>query len=247
MDKKDWLLDSGLLRAWKQGTIGYIQLHRPEKANAYNESLLDNFSSTLPLIESDDSIRVIVICGAGNRSFCAGADLEEMQTKDYRSALNLKSAKLFHAISSSSKITLACINGAAVGGGLELALACDLRISSNQARFFFPETKLGLIPAAGGTQRLAQLLGMAKAKELILGGRIWSAEEAFRIGLVTEIVPFMELMSKAQKWGEEIAQRDPVALEFAKKAIEASSNFNAGFNYERIAEALLYQLKMNKK
>jgi len=246
MDKKDWLLDTGLLRTWKQGTIGYIQIHRPEKANAYNESLLDIFFSILPQIESDESIRVIIITGAGNRSFCAGADLEEMQTKDYRSALNLKSAKLFHAIAASSKITLACINGAAVGGGLELALSCDLRISSNQARFFFPETKFGLIPAAGGTQRLAQLLGVARAKELILGGRIWSAEDALHYGLVTEIIPFAELMSKVQKWGEEIAQRDPIALEFAKKAIEMEYSSHAGHNYERIAEALLYQLRLKK-
>ena len=116
------------------------------------------------------TVRSLVIHGAGNRSFCAGADLEEMQIKDYSDALNLKSSKVFAAIASYPKVTVAAINGAAVAGGLELALACDIRICSEQARFFFPETKLGLIPAAGGTHRLSQVVGIGRAKELILGG-----------------------------------------------------------------------------
>jgi len=141
---------------------------------------------------------------------------------------------------------MAAINGAAVAGGLELALACDLRICSDNARFFFPETKLGLIPAAGGTHRLPKVVGIARAKELILGGRVWLANDALSVGLVSEIVSSSELMMRAQQWGEEIGQRDPLALRLAKKIIDSGTSYKIESNYESIAEALLYQIKTKK-
>jgi enoyl-CoA hydratase len=236
----------GLIRTWKKEMVGYLEIHRPEKANAYNQALLLELARFLDQMEGDNAIRSLIIHGTGDRSFCAGADLEEMQIKDYSDALNLKSSKIFAAIASCSKVTLAAINGAAVAGGLELALACDIRICSEQARFFFPETKLGLIPAAGGTHRLSQIVGIGRAKELILGGGVWSAEDALRFGLVSEVVPPDTLLACAQKWGERIAQRDPLALQLAKRAIDFRTSYNLQSGVEAVSEALLYQVKVKK-
>ena len=238
--------NAGLIRTWKERTVGYLEIHRPEKANAYNRALLLELARTLEQMEGDDTVRSIVIQGAGDRSFCAGADLEEMQVKDYSDALNLKSSKVFTAIASCPKVTLAAINGAAVAGGLELALACDIRICSEQARFFLPETKLGLIPAAGGTHRLSQIVGIGRAKELILGGGVWSAEDALRFGLVSEVVPSDALLACAQKWGERIGQRDPLALQLAKRAIDFRTSYNLESGVEAVTEALLYEIKVKK-
>lgn len=239
--------DLGLIRTWKQGQVGFMEIHRPDKANAYNQAVLNGLESALGRMEADNDVAVLVICGAGERSFCAGADLDEMQQKGYSDALNLKSSKVFSYLASYPKITLAAINGAAVAGGLELALACDLRICSGNARFFFPETKLGLIPAAGGTHRLPKVVGISRAKELILGGRVWLAEDALSVGLVSDVVSSSELMLRAQQWGEEIGQRDPIALRLAKKVIDSGTSYNIESSYESIAEALLYHIKANKK
>ncbi len=238
--------NSDLIRTSKRGIVGYLEIHRPEKANAYNQALLLELARSLDQMEGDSTVRTLVIYGAGNRSFCAGADLEEMQIKDYSDALNLKSSKVFAAIASYPKVTVAAINGAAVAGGLELALACDIRICSEQARFFFPETKLGLIPAAGGTHRLSQVVGIGRAKELILGGGVWSAEDALRFGLASEVVPSDTLLACAQRWGERIGQRDPLALRLAKRAIDFRTSYNLESGMEAVTEALLYQLKLNK-
>jgi enoyl-CoA hydratase len=238
--------NSGLIRTSKKGIVGYLEIHRPEKANAYNDALLKDLSSALVQMEADREVRTLIITGAGNRSFCAGADLKEMQIKDYSDALNLKSSKVFAAIASYPKVTVAAINGAAVAGGLELALACDIRICSEQARFFFPETKLGLIPAAGGTHRLSQVVGIGRAKELILGGGVWSSEDALRFGLVSEVVPSDTLLACAQKWGERIGQRDPLALLLAKRAIDFRTSYNLESGMEAVTEALLYQVKIRK-
>jgi enoyl-CoA hydratase len=238
--------NSGLIRTSKKGIVGYLEIHRPEKANAYNDALLNDLSSALVQMEADREVRTLIITGAGNRSFCAGADLKEMQIKDYSDALNLKSSKVFAAIASYPKVTVAAINGAAVAGGLELALACDIRICSEQARFFFPETKLGLIPAAGGTHRLSQVVGIGRAKELILGGGVWSSEDALRFGLVSEVVPSDTLLACAQKWGERIGQRDPLALLLAKRAIDFRTSYNLESGMEAVTEALLYQVKIRK-
>ena len=233
----------GLIRIWKEGRVGYLEIHRPEKANAYNQALLMELARSLDQMEGDGTVRSLVIHGAGDRSFCAGADLEEMQIKDYSDALNLKSSKIFSTIASYPKVTVAAINGTAAAGGLELALACDIRICSEQAHFFFPETKLGLIPAAGGTHRLSQVVGVGRAKELILGGGVWSSEDALRFGLVSEVVRPDKLMACAQTWGERIGQRDPLALQLAKRAIDFRTSYHLESGVEAVTEALLYQIK----
>lgn len=238
--------NSHLIQIWNKGSIAFIQLNRPEKANAYNEAMLDILAGAIDNMATNAEVRVLIISGAGNKSFCAGADLHEIRQRNYADALNLKSAKVFDKIALSPKITLAAINGSAAGGGLELALACDIRIAVENATFFFPETKLGLIPAAGGTRRLPRIVGIPRAKELILGGRVWNAKDALRWGLVNEIVQREELLAQAHKWGEKIAQRDPVALQLAKKLLDTQLQNGLASSFELVSEALLYQLKIKK-
>lgn len=238
--------NSQLIQIWNKGSIASIQLNRPEKANAYNEAMLDILAGAIDNMATNAEVRVLIISGAGNKSFCAGADLHEIRQRNYADALNLKSAKVFDKIALSPKITLAAINGSAAGGGLELALACDIRIAVEDATFFFPETKLGLIPAAGGTRRLPRIVGVPRAKELILGGRVWNAKDALRWGLVNEVVQCEDLLAQAHKWGEKIAQRDPVALQLAKKSLDTQSQNGLASSFELVSEALLYQLKIKK-
>jgi enoyl-CoA hydratase len=235
--------EGDLVRTWRQGPAVYLQLNRPEKANAYNRALLDALGDAFDQAVDDPALRLLIITGAGTRAFCGGADLAEFSERDWQSALRLKSAELFARISRCRLVTLAAINGAAVAGGLELALACDLRIAALSACFSLPEPELGLIPAAGGTQRLADAVGRARAKELILGGRVWGADEALRFGLVSEVTGPDELLPLAQQWAERIARRNAVALELAKRAIDLGRTDVPGQSFESVAQALLYHLR----
>lgn len=235
------------VRVWRQGPAGYVQLHRPEKANAYTQPMLEALAASVGQMAEDPEIRVVVLCGAGERAFSAGADFTELSVRDWRAALNLKSAEVFSFISRSSCVTLAAVGGAAAAGGLELALACDLRIAAENARFWFPEPELGLIPAAGGTQRLAQIVGKSRAKELILGGLVWDAADALRVGLVSEVTTPEELLPRAQQWAERIAGRNSAALQLAKEAIDMDERGGPGYVFERTAQALLYQLRLKEK
>lgn len=236
-------LRNDLIRAWLNGQIAYVQLNRPDKANSYTQEMLDKLELLVDGMAEDPKVRVIVVCGTGKRAFCGGADLKEIKGRDYEAALDLKSAEVFTRIASLSKITLAAINGAAVGGGLELALACDIRIASENARFSLPEPTLGLIPAAGGTQRLPRVVGLARAKELILGGKVWEASDAWRYGLVSEVVKNEDLLAAAQRWGEQIAKGDPLALRLAKKVLDRDYLDSMGHDFESVIQALLYELR----
>jgi enoyl-CoA hydratase len=233
--------DSELTKSWEEGHTGYICLNRADKANAYTNKMLDLLESQFHELESNDAIRSIIITGSGESAFCAGADLNEMKGVDYKTALDLKSAKLFAKIANSTKITIAAINGPAVAGGLELTLACDFRIALPHSTFSFPETNLGLIPAAGGTQRLPALVGVGRAKELILAGRIWNTKTALQYGLLNEVVE-NDLLSAAQQWADAVAKLDPLALKLAKQAM-TSDDSELGHHFEKLAEALLYHLK----
>lgn len=235
-------IETGAVRLRREGPAAYVQLHRPEKANAYNQPMLEALQEIFVRLDAASDVRVVVISGAGPRAFCAGADLEELDRRDARDGLRLKSAEVFTAISQARPVTLAAVNGAAVAGGLELALACDLRIAAQTARFWLPEPELGLIPAAGGTQRLARVVGHARAKEMILAGSVWNADEALRFGLASQVTAPEELLAAAQQWVERIARRDGLALELAKRAIDLDGP-SAGYDFERVAEALLYHLR----
>jgi enoyl-CoA hydratase len=235
--------EAGLVRTWRHGPATYVELNRPDKANAYNQAMLDALGGLVDQAAADAGVRLLVITGNGDRAFCGGADLAELADRDWQAAFRLKSAELFARISRCRMVTLAAINGAAVAGGLELALACDLRIAVTAARFWLPEPELGLIPAAGGTHRLVDAVGRARAKELILGGRVWGADEALRFGLVSELTGRDELLPLAQQWAERIALRNAAAVVLAKRAIDLGRSEMPGQSYESVAQALLYQLR----
>jgi enoyl-CoA hydratase/carnithine racemase len=220
-----------------------VALNRPARANAYDSAMLTEFGAFLDSARADARCRAVVITGSGDRSFCAGADLSEVRGRRAVDALDLQSAALFRRLAALPLVTIAAVNGTAVGGGLELALACDVRLASAHARFWFPEPLLGLIPAAGGTQRLARAVGVAAAKELILAGREWNAAEALRRGLVSEVLPGKDLLAAAAEWAARIASRDPLALRLAKTAIDLDTG-EAGLAYEAAAEALLYERRI---
>jgi enoyl-CoA hydratase len=231
---------------WREGDAAYIQLNRPDRANAYSQPMLATIETSVTEFSADPGVRVVVIAATGDRAFCAGADLNEVDKRDWRAALSLRSAEVFSLISRCPKVTLAAINGAAVGGGLELALTCDLRIAAQGARFSFPEPQLGLIPAAGGTQRLAQVVGKGRAKELILGGRVWNADDALRFGLLNEVTKPQHLLPTVQQWVARIVRGNSVALQLAKKAIDLDAACAPGHSLESMAEALLYQLRLQE-
>jgi enoyl-CoA hydratase len=196
--------------------------------------------------DRDHDVQVIVITGEGDRVFCAGADRDEIATRNWRSVLTLASARTFRRLRQSRCVTIAAINGAAVGGGLELALSCDLRLAVSEAKFWLPEPELGLIPAAGGTELLPQIVGPTKAKELILGGAVWDAPEALKFGLLNEIVPRGELPDRLQVWITRIEKRDSDALRFAKQAIDQSVQGNGGTGIELIMQANLVRSQRKK-
>ena len=209
-----------------------LRLVRPEKANAYTREMLD-------AIEAGISGRVLLICSTG-RTFCGGADLNEMKATDPLAALELRSQAVFDKIARSSAVSIAVVEGPAVAGGCELALACDLRIAGPTARFSLPETRLGLIPSAGGSTRLPGLVGRARAKQMILLGRELDAEEAMAWGLVDAVSEAP--MRLARSWAAELLSRDSVALRLAKSVIDDPS-----LEKERIAESLLYFRKASRE
>jgi enoyl-CoA hydratase len=232
--------ESPLVRKVRQGPAGILLLNRPEKANAYTDALLEELAGGLREMADDPEVRAVILGGGDSPHFCAGADLDEMSGRQPAEALALRSRALFAELAALPKPTLAAVAGACVAGGLELALACDLRLAARGARFAFPETGLGLIPAAGGTLRLPQVIGVARAKEMILFGRELSADEAWQAGLVTEVVEPDQLMGRALWWAQAAARRDPLALRLAKQALHLALPAGPALEYEGAAQALLY-------
>lgn len=206
----------------KQDKVVIITLNRPEVMNAINLNMLKVLKNQIELIRSDPDIRVAIITGAGDKAFSAGADLEERtdfdecQVKEYL----FKIGDLFNSIESLNKPVIAAINGVALGGGTELALACDIRIASTNASMGLTETHFAIIPGAGGTQRLPRLIGRGKAKELIFTGRRVGAEEALQIGLVNKIEEKKDLLDECRKMADTICEASPIAIEQAKYAID---------------------------
>lgn len=231
--------ETGSVVVSRKGAAVEIKLSRSERANAYTQAMLACLEEQIELADRDADVRVIVITGEGDRAFCAGADRDEIATRDWRSVLTLTSARVFRRLRASRCVTIAAINGAVVAGGLELALSCDLRLAVPQAKFSLPEPELGLIPAAGGTELLPRIVGPTKAKELILGGAVWDAPEALKIGLLNEIVPAGEMPDRLQLWIDRIQKRDVDALRFAKQAIDLAVDGQAITGIELIMQANL--------
>lgn len=212
-----------------------VTLDRPERANAYDLPLLDALESAAALLGA--TCPVLVVRSAGTGAFCGGADLAALGRAGWRDALELRSQRVFTRIARLDAVTVCAVQGAAVAGGFELALACDLRVAAPAARFWLPETSLGILPSAGGTTRLVRLLGASRAKDVILGGRVIDAAEALAWGLVHRLAD--DPSAEALAWAGAIAAGDPVAQARAKERIDADES-DAALLGERVAEALLY-------
>lgn len=210
------------LRVEKEDSLCFLILNRPEVYNSLNRELVAALHEALDRLAFDKTVRVVIVTGEGEKAFCAGADLKERRTMSQQEVLqflhSLQSA--FLKLERLPKPVIAAINGVAFGGGTELALACDLRVMARHAKMGLTETSLGIIPGAGGTQRLPRLIGKGKAKELIFTARHVGAEEALAIGLVNRVVEASELMAEARRLAEEIARNAPLAITQAKFAID---------------------------
>ncbi|MBU7013409.1 MAG: enoyl-CoA hydratase/isomerase family protein [Theionarchaea archaeon] len=206
----------------KKGPIGVITVNRPDKLNALNTEVVSEIRSGFEILDTDSEVRVVVITGKGDKAFIAGADISEMQNIRPLEAMAFAQhgQATLRAMEKSDKVVIAAINGYALGGGLELAMACDFRIASDTAKVGQPEIKIGVIPGWGGTQRLARLVGKTKAKELVLTGKMMSAEEAERIGLLTMVVPLDTLMETVMKVAHSLAELGKFSLGAAKHAID---------------------------
>jgi len=215
-------LDPALVALERDGDLAWITIQRPEVMNCLSFPTLKRFRTLLEGVREELSLRCILITGAGDKAFCAGADLKERKTMPLeRVPLFVRNIRaLMDDVAALSQPTIAVINGFCFGGGLELALACDLRVASAQAELGLTEVALAIIPGAGGTQRLPRLIGKARAKELILGGRRIGAEEAERIGLVNHVAPAGDLRARALEVAWAIAANGPVAVRAAKEAID---------------------------
>lgn len=219
--------------------IGIVTLSRTDAANALSIQLLNDLQSVLNEVKTDRNIRVAVITGAGEKAFCAGADLKErrgMNEQQVRETVALIRSTI-NAVEALPQPVIAAINGVAFGGGLELALACDVRIAAEHAQMGLTETSWAIIPGAGGTQRLPRLISVGRAKELIYTARRITAEEAYQYGIVEHVVPYEELMNKALSLAEEMAVNAPLSLIQAKAAINKGIevDLHSGLKIEELA------------
>jgi enoyl-CoA hydratase len=220
----------------KEGRVAILTINRPDKLNALNQQVRDEVLAALDELAADDGVGVVVLTGAGEKSFIAGADIGEFEGRqpfDQREAMRIP--RIFDAMGSFPKPVIAMINGFCLGGGCELAMGCDLRIASDKARFGQPEIKLGLIPGGGGSQRLPRLVGLGHALRLILTGDMIGAAEAKEIGLVEMVVPHEELREKTLELAGRMAAMSPITLRVAKEAVRVSQRLpiEEGILYER--------------
>jgi enoyl-CoA hydratase len=227
----------------KEG-IATITFNRPKSLNALNGALLAEFSRALDEIAADEDIRVLILTGAGDKSFVAGADITELATFDSlkAKAFARKGHDIINKLQALPIAVIAAVNGFALGGGTEIAIACDFIYASENAKFGQPEINLGVVPGFGGTQRLPRLIGTNMAKELIFTGKMISAEEALKLGLVNKVVPQENLMEEVMKTADIIASKGKVSLREAKQAVNRGMNVELaqGCSIEIDAFALCY-------
>src|SRR5450759_920161 len=205
----------------KKNSIAYVTVNRPKVLNALNMATMEELRVAFTDIKSDVSIRVAILTGAGEKAFVAGAGIGELAKQDPVSGKEFahRGQAIIDSIENLGKPVIACINGFALGGGCELALACTMRLASDNAKLGQPEVKLGLIPGYGGTQRLSRLVGKGIAMQQILTGDMITAQEAYRIGLVNEVVPQAELIARAEAIAAKIIANAPLAIQYAMEAV----------------------------
>jgi enoyl-CoA hydratase len=235
----------------RDGAVAVVTVDRQDALNALNVETLTELRDRLRELSIDNDVRAVVLTGAGEKAFVAGADIK------YMSGLGSDEAKgwggLGHdagrLLETMAKPTIAAINGFALGGGCELALACDFVYASDKAKFGQPEVNLGVIPGFGGTQRLPRRIGAGRAMELILTGDMVGADEALRIGLVNKVFPATELMAEAKKCADKIASKGPLAIAYARRAVRKGAELNlpAGNDYEAELFALLFATQDQKE
>jgi enoyl-CoA hydratase len=227
-----------------QDKVAIVKFNRPKALNALNSATLDDLKAAIDEIAANNGIRVVIVTGEGTKAFIAGADIAEMQPMNPMEALTF-SQRGHVAISALEKLgkpVIAAVNGYALGGGFEVALACDIIYASEKAKVGFPEVTLGILPGFGGTQRTAKLIGLAKAKELVFTGKTISAQEAFDLGIINKVVPDGELMAHVQELAAKICAAGPVGIRLAKECINKSINLDidTGLDYEAEAFGLCF-------
>jgi enoyl-CoA hydratase len=222
--------------------VAVLTLARPEKRNAIGLRMVEEMHAVLALLEADPAAGALVVTGAGGKVFAAGADIAELRERTPADAARAINQGLFRRLEDLPVPTVAAVAGWALGGGCELALACDLRIAGASARFGQPETGLGILPGAGGTQRLPRLVGLGRAKEIVLTGRILDAAEAERIGLVNRVVPDDRVLAEARAVAAGMASKGRAAQSLAKAALNAASRSgaSAGMALEVAAQGVLF-------
>jgi enoyl-CoA hydratase len=229
----------------RESGVAVLTIHRPQRLNALDASTLDEIRRAILDFQQDDSIRSVIVTGSGSKAFAAGADINEiaLDTPDTARRRAIAGQHVFDSIEQLGKPVIAAINGAALGGGCELAMACTLRLAADTARFGQPEINLGLVPGFAGTQRLSRLVGKTRAMELILTGNPISASEALAMGLVNRVLPADDLMNAARSLAAELASKPPIALRYAMEAV--NSGLEMPFAEACRLEASLFALITN--
>jgi enoyl-CoA hydratase len=225
-----------------EGRLATLTVNRPEKRNALDTETVQEFHRALDEVRAARST-VLIVTGAGDKAFVAGADIASLRERRRDDALSSINSRLMAAVEAHEAVVIAAVNGVALGGGCELALACDLRIAAEHAVFGLPEPSLGIIPGAGGTQRLPRVVGLGRAKEMVLTGARWSAAQALQYGLVSEVVPAAELLPAAGRMAERVLALGPLAVRLSKAALNASAQMplQAGLAFESTAQAITFE------
>jgi enoyl-CoA hydratase len=241
------------LRLTMDDGVATLTLNRPAAMNAITQRMKDELATALDAVEADEAVRVLVITGAGNKAFCAGADIKERAGTDPTPAEFIvrqrATHRLFTRIEQFGKPVIAALNGVAYGGGAEIALCADLRIAADTASIGLTEVSLGVIPAGGGTQRLPRLVGVAKAKELIFTAARLNAAEALSLGLVNRVVPADRLAEATMALAREIAAKPPLAVRLAKQVIDKGlqTDTQTALDFELYAAAILFDTEDRKE
>lgn len=235
----------------KKDGIGTVTINRPEVLNALNTEVFIDLYDLFPKLDEDPEVRVVILTGAGEKSFVAGADITDMQTRGSTEIISFQNQgrKTLESIVNLGKPVIAAINGYAFGGGCEIAMCCDLRIASERAKFGQLEINLGIIPGAGGTQRLPRLIGMTKAKELVFTGDIIDAQSALSLGLLNKVVPHESLMGEAVQMARKMVSKSGIALYYAKKAMNTGMDIGlpAAMDFEERCFALCFTTEDQKE